>query len=152
MQLYKGAPIRKLPNSAVHPEEFMSVIRVTLTTIAVLLIPVFSFAAGLPSANVFTIRAAMASGIPTVADFGARSCIPCKRMAPILEKLNSELKGKANVLFSDLNESRDVAKPYKIQMMPTQIFFDAKGKEVKRHIGFMDKAAILKELKSAGMK
>ena len=129
-----------------------SVIRLSIATVAVLLIPVFSFAAGLPSANVFTIRAALASGKPTVADFGARSCIPCKRMAPILEELNNELKGKANVLFSDLNESRDVANPYRIQMMPTQIFFDAKGKEVKRHIGFMDKADILKELKAVGMK
>ena len=129
-----------------------SILRLSFVTVAVLSFPVFSFAAGLPSANVFTIRAALASGIPTVADFGARSCIPCKRMAPILEELNNELKGKANVLFSDLTESRDVANPYRIQMMPTQIFFDAKGKEVKRHIGFMDKADILKELKAVGMK
>ncbi len=129
-----------------------SLIRLSFITLVFLSFPIFSFAAGLPSANVFTIRAALASGKPTVADFGARSCIPCKRMAPILEELNNELKGKANVLFSDLNESRDVAKPFKIQMMPTQIFFDAKGKEVKRHIGFMDKADILKELKAVGMK
>lgn len=129
-----------------------SILRLSFVTVAVLSFPVFSFAAGLPSANVFTIRAALASGKPTVADFGARSCIPCKRMAPILEELNNELKGKANVLFSDLTESRDVANPYRIQMMPTQIFFDAKGKEVKRHIGFMDKADILKELKAVGMK
>ena len=130
----------------------MTVIRLSVATAAFLLIPVLSFGATLPSANTFSIRAALASGMPTVADFGARSCIPCKRMAPILEELNSELKGKANVLFSDLGESRDVAKPYRIQMMPTQIFFDAKGNEVKRHIGFMDKADILKELKAAGMK
>ena len=37
-------------------------------------------------------------------------------------------------------------------MIPTQIFFDAKGKEVKRHMGFMEKADILKELKAAGLK
>ena len=130
----------------------MQSVRLTFATLILLLMPVLSFAAALPSANTFTIRAALASGMPTVADFGARSCIPCKKMAPILEELNQELKGKANVLFSDLSESRDVAKPYKIQMMPTQIFFDDKGNEVKRHIGFMDKADILKELKAAGMK
>lgn len=129
-----------------------SLLRLSFITVTFLSFPVLSFAAALPSANVFTIRAALASGIPTVADFGARSCIPCKKMAPILEELNNELKGKANVLFSDLNESRDVVKPFRIQMMPTQIFFDAKGKEVKRHIGFMDKADLLKELKAVGLR
>lgn len=82
----------------------MSFLRLSFVTVAFLSFPAFSFAAELPSANVLTIRAALASGKPTVADFGARSCIPCKRMAPILEELNNELKGKANVLFSYLNE------------------------------------------------
>ena len=130
----------------------MSVIRLTIAIAALLLLPVFCFAADLPSASEANIRAALASGKPTVADFGARSCIPCKKMAPILAELNHELKGKANVLFSDLTESYSLAGAFRIQMMPTQIFYDAKGKEVKRHMGFMDKAALLKELKAAGMK
>jgi thioredoxin 1 len=37
-------------------------------------------------------------------------------------------------------------------MIPTQIFFNAQGKEVKRHVGFMDKAALVKELQAAGVK
>ncbi len=45
-----------------------------------------------------------------------------------------------------------IAQDYRVQMIPTQIFFDAKGKEVKRHMGFMEKADILKELKAAGLK
>jgi thioredoxin 1 len=39
--------------------------------------------AELPSGNQLTIQAALASGRPTIVDFGARSCIPCKKMAPI---------------------------------------------------------------------
>jgi len=108
--------------------------------------------AELPSANDAAIRAALSSGKPTVADFGARTCIPCKKMAPILEELNHELKGKSNVLFTDVWATPDLAHDYRIQMIPTQIFFDAKGKEVKRHIGFIDKADILKELKAADLK
>lgn len=108
--------------------------------------------AELPSANDPAIRAALASGKPTVADFGARTCIPCKKMAPILEELNRELKGKANILFIDVWQDNKLGGQYKVQMIPTQIFFDAKGKEVKRHIGFIDKPDILKELKSAGPK
>jgi len=111
-----------------------------------------AIAADLPSANETTIRAALASGRPTVADFGARTCIPCKKMAPILAELSREYRGKANVLFTDVHEGKDLAGTYHIQMIPTQIFFDAKGREVKRHIGFMEKADILKELKAAGLK
>ena len=62
------------------------------------------------------------------------------------------LKGKANVLFTDVRESQDMAQKYRVQMIPTQIFFDGRGKEVKRHIGFMDKAEIVRELKAAGLK
>jgi thioredoxin 1 len=39
-----------------------------------------------------------------------------------------------------------------VQMIPTQIFFNAQGKEVKRHIGFLDKQDIVKELRAAGLK
>lgn len=108
--------------------------------------------AELPSSNAAVIRAALASGKPTVADFGARTCIPCKKMAPILEELNRELKGKANITFTDVWATPGIAQDYRVQMIPTQIFFDAKGKEVTRHMGFMDKADILKTLKKAGLK
>jgi thioredoxin 1 len=117
-----------------------------------LLLPGLSSGADLPSATDANIRAAAGSGRPTVVDFGARACIPCKKMAPILAELESELKGKGNVLFVDVREARALAHQYRVQMIPTQIFYDVKGKEVKRHMGFMDKADIVKELKVAGLK
>jgi thioredoxin 1 len=73
-------------------------------------------------------------------------------MAPILESLSNEYRGKAVVLFIDVHEDQTAAQKFKVQMIPTQIFFNAQGKEVKRHIGFMDKADIVKELKAAGLK
>jgi len=126
----------------------------TITTLlaAFYLLTFSAMAAELPSSNDAVIKAALASGKPTVADFGARTCIPCKKMAPILEELSRELKGKANVTFTDVWEAPSLAKDYRVQMIPTQIFFDAKGKEVTRHMGFMDKADILKTLKKAGLK
>jgi len=108
--------------------------------------------AELPSSNDAVIRAALTSGKPTVVDFGARTCIPCKKMAPLLEELNLELQGRANVLFTDVWAARSLAPQYRVQMIPTQIFFDTSGKEIKRHMGFMDKNDILKELKAAGLK
>jgi thioredoxin 1 len=108
--------------------------------------------AELPSTPPSTINQALLSGKPTVIDLGARTCIPCKKMAPILESLSSELRGKAGVLFVDVHDDQATAKRFRVQMIPTQLFFNAQGKEVKRHIGFMDKADIVKELKAAGLK
>ncbi|MBL0225154.1 MAG: thioredoxin family protein [Geobacteraceae bacterium] len=120
--------------------------------VLILLSPFCLAHAELPSASALAINQALSSGKPTVIDLGARSCIPCKKMAPILESLSSEYRSKAGVLFIDVHEDQDAAKRFRVQMIPTQIFFDAKGREVSRHMGFMDKEALLKGLKSAGLK
>jgi thioredoxin 1 len=71
-------------------------------------------AADLWSANESAIRAALTSGKPTVADFGAHTCIPCKKMAPILGELQAELKGKSNVLFTDIWATPILAQDYRV--------------------------------------
>lgn len=98
------------------------------------------------------IRKALFSGKPTVVDFGAGYCIPCKQMKPILDSLAKEYRGRANVLFVDIKEERDMSGKYRIQLIPTQVFFDARGKEVERHMGFMDKPEIVSILKDLGVK
>lgn len=108
--------------------------------------------AELPSASDAVINKALASGKPAVIDLGARYCIPCKKMAPILESLAGEYRGKASVLFVDVNESQAAPRRFRVQMIPTQIFFNAGGKEVKRHMGFMDKGDIVRELQSLGVR
>ena len=123
-----------------------------LTALAVTLALASAAHAELPSATDAVVSRALASGKPTVIDLGARTCIPCKKMAPILESLSAEYRSKASVLFIDVHENDAAAQKFRIQMIPTQIFFDARGKEVKRHIGFMDRAEINKELKGAGLK
>jgi thioredoxin 1 len=123
-----------------------------MTAVAITLMFAGIVYAEIPSATDATVKQALASGKPAVIDLGARHCIPCKKMAPILETLSSEYRGRASVLFIDVNEDQAAALKFRIQMIPTQIFFDAKGKEVKRHIGFMEKGDILKELKAAGLK
>jgi thioredoxin 1 len=108
--------------------------------------------AELPSATAAMVNQTLVSGKPTVIDLGARTCIPCKKMAPILAGLSREYQGKANVLFIDVREDSAAGDRFKVRMIPTQIFFNAQGKEVNRHIGFMDKAALVKGLKDAGLK
>jgi len=108
--------------------------------------------AELPSATPSAVSQALLSGKPTVIDLGARTCIPCKKMAPILESLSGEYRGKAGVLFIDVHDDQAAAQKFRVQMIPTQIFFNTQGKEVKRHVGFMDKHDIVTELKTAGLK
>jgi thioredoxin 1 len=98
------------------------------------------------------ISKALASGKPTLVDFGAGYCIPCKKMKPILDSLSQEYRGRANVLFVDIKQERDIPGKYHIQLIPTQVFFDAKGRETKRHMGFMDKPEIISEFKQLGVK
>jgi thioredoxin 1 len=73
-------------------------------------------------------NALRSSGLPVIIDYGADSCIPCKEMAPILEELNRDLAGKAIILFVDVWKYRNLAAGVPIQVIPTQVFFDATGK------------------------
>lgn len=73
----------------------------------------------------------------TMIDLGAKACIPCKMMAPILEKLGAEYKGRADIVFLDVRESPADGKKYGIRSIPTQIFYNKKGEEVGRHEGFL---------------
>ena len=95
---------------------------------------------------------ARASGKPTLLDLGAGYCASCKKMKATLGPLEKEYGDRLNVIIVDVNEEPDLARTYRVQMIPTQIFFDKQGKEVKRHIGAMDKPEIVRELKTLGVR
>jgi thioredoxin 1 len=88
----------------------------------------------------------------TMVDIGAKKCIPCKMMAPIMEELEKEYNGKAAIVFIDVWENPGAGDPFGIKLIPTQIFYDANGQETYRHEGFMEKAAIIAELTKLGVK
>lgn len=81
--------------------------------------------------------------LPRLVDLGAGKCIPCKMMAPILEELKKEYAGIFNVDFIDVWKNPDEAKKYRVNIIPTQIFYDASGKELFRHEGFYSREDIL---------
>lgn len=88
--------------------------------------------------------------LPRLVDLGAKKCIPCKMMAPILEELKKEYKGQMEVVFIDVWENRGAGQQYGIRSIPTQIFYDASGKERFRHEGFYSKDDILAKCKKLG--
>jgi len=89
--------------------------------------------------------------LPKLLDLGAGKCIPCKMMAPILEQMKTEYAGTLEVEFIDVWKNPDAGKQYKIEVIPTQIFYDATGKELFRHIGFFAKEDILAKWKELGV-
>jgi thioredoxin 1 len=89
--------------------------------------------------------------MPMLVDLGKGTCIPCKKMKPILEELEAEYKGKAIVKVIDLRYEPKEANKYGIRLIPTQIFFDAEGKEIYRHEGFLDKPAIKAKFAEMGV-
>jgi thioredoxin 1 len=91
-------------------------------------------------------------GMVTMIDLGAKKCIPCKMMAPIMEKMEKKYDGKAAIVFIDVWENPEQARRFGIRGIPTQIFYDADGKEVTRHVGFMPEASIVKTLGQLGVK
>ncbi|HKM35170.1 MAG TPA: thioredoxin family protein [Lachnospiraceae bacterium] len=66
-------------------------------------------------------------GVPTVIDFGSDSCIPCKKMAPVLETLNKEWQDRAAVQFMDVWKYSDGVEDFPITVIPTQVFLNADG-------------------------
>lgn len=96
-------------------------------------------------------KKALTDGKPFLVDFGANSCIPCRQMRPVLKEVDKEYTGKTRVLIIDVYKYQDLAREYKIQLLPTLVFFDPKGKEVFRHMGVLDKEKIVAKLKEIGM-
>ena len=95
--------------------------------------------------------AAQSRPLPRLVDLGAGKCIPCRMMVPILEDLKKTYAGKMDVVFIDVWENPDAGKKYGINVIPTQIFYDAAGKEIFRHEGFFGKDDILAKWKDLGV-
>jgi thioredoxin 1 len=89
--------------------------------------------------------------LPRLVDLGADKCIPCKMMAPIIADLTKDYAGQLNVVFVDVWKNPGEGKAYGIQVIPTQIFYDASGQERFRHEGFMAKKDILAKWKEIGV-
>ena len=90
-------------------------------------------------------------GKVTMIDLGAKKCIPCKMMAPILVKLEKAYKGTADIVFIDVWENKQPAQRFKIRVIPTQIFFNKQGEEVFRHTGFFDEKSIVAQMTKMGV-
>jgi thioredoxin 1 len=85
------------------------------------------------------------SSIPVLVDFWASWCMPCRMLAPTIEKLAEENQGKLKVCKLNTDENQNISAQYGIQGIPTLIIFK-EGKEVGRTVGVMSKEKLQEKL------
>ncbi len=105
---------------------------------------------GPPQAEVVKAKEAIQKPLPKLLDLGAGKCVPCKMMTPILEEMKTTFAGQLDVEFIDVWENEGAGEQYDIRMIPTQIFYDADGKELFRHEGFFAREDMLAKWKELG--
>jgi thioredoxin 1 len=103
-----------------------------------------------PSDKLVAVSSAVAQ-TPRLLDLGSDKCKPCKMMIPVLDELKTEYAGRLTVDFIDVWKDPNAGDQYKISLIPTQIFFDASGKELFRHEGFFSKEDILAQWAKLGV-
>jgi len=86
------------------------------------------------------------STLPTLTDFWAAWCGPCKMIAPILDQLAAEYEGKLKVTKLDVDQNPTVASRFGVMSIPTLILFK-NGEAVERLVGYMPKDKLVERLK-----
>ena len=82
---------------------------------------------------------------PTLVDFYANWCGPCKMMTPIIEETKTKLGDKATVLKVNVDENKEVSIKYGIRSIPTVVLFQ-KGQPIWRQSGVVQSSKLVEEV------
>lgn len=86
-------------------------------------------------------------GRPAVLEFGAKTCLPCIQMQKVFAELTASHGDRVDFRMIYADEQRHLFPRFRITLIPTQVFVDAQGREVKRHIGPLTREEMLAKLK-----
>jgi len=86
------------------------------------------------------------SDIPVLVDFWAEWCMPCRMVAPTIEKIAEEYKGKLRVCKLNVDEAPKMASEYGVMSIPTLAIFKD-GKVVDKAVGVVPKAELVSKIK-----
>lgn len=84
-------------------------------------------------------KAEIESGKPVVIDFWAEWCIPCKKIAPIIDELAEQFEGRVKIGKYNVEDSSDISTEFGIRNIPTILFFKD-GKLVDKNVGSISKS------------
>jgi|FaiFalFF_MnMetaG_3_1042247.scaffolds.fasta_scaffold04548_3 thioredoxin 1 len=90
-------------------------------------------------------REVLESDIPVMVDFWAEWCVPCRMIAPIVERLAQRYAGRLKVVKLDVDANQDLAIEYQVMSIPTLLFFK-NGQPVDRIIGAVGEQAIVQKI------
>jgi len=90
-------------------------------------------------------------GTVTMINLEAPSCGACRRMIPVLEAIGKRFEGRVSVVLIDVDKDPGQLDRFNTEYTPTQIFLNAEGKEVYRHVGFMPEEDITAQLRKMGV-
>ena len=96
-------------------------------------------------------EAAAKSGKPLIVDFGLNLCKQCIRQSEAMDRLKESHGGKIGLTFVHVTKEAGTAADYKIMLIPTLLFFDSRGKEVFRQVGYMAYEDILTKIDELGL-
>jgi len=102
-------------------------------------------AANISNLDTNSFKNAVASATPTLVDFWAPWCGPCKAIAPILEELATEMTGKLAIAKVNVDDNGDLAAQFGVRAIPTLLLFK-NGAVVEQFVGMMDKATLKAKL------
>ncbi len=91
------------------------------------------------------------AALPRMWDFGSTTCVPCKTMKEILDPMITDYKGKVDIRIINVYEEKELTRQFKIVTIPTQVFLDAAGTELFRHIGVYPRDSIEARFREFGM-
>lgn len=96
------------------------------------------------SADNFEAEVLNAGGI-VLADFYSDSCVPCKRLSPVIAEIEEQFGDKAKFVKININFDAELAEKYEVQSVPTVVFF-RNGEELSRLNGTVKKSDIISEI------
>jgi thioredoxin len=88
---------------------------------------------------------------PALYEFGVKTCPFCIQMQKIITELKASHGDKVEFRLVYADEEKDLFRQYRIVIVPTQVFLDASGKEVDRHVGVLTKDEVLKKIKALSL-
>ncbi len=80
------------------------------------------------------------SSVPVLVDFWADWCMPCKMLTPVIDELQKEFDGKANVVKVNVDDNQELAAEYNVMSIPTVLLFKD-GAVVEQFIGVQPRTA-----------